>query len=203
MTAVVHGIFPTPLYINSLDIEINESLLKYVNNLEICNNTSNWTSKNNYILEEPIFKTIKLKLEQMLNEYFINIMGVDLENKLKIVITQSWVNINKKNFSHHQHCHPNSIVSGVVYLQADKKVDKINFLKNDYEFLKFDKIRWNEYNSEQYSFPINKGDVVLFPSNLMHSVDKNKTDNTRISLSFNTFVKGKLGKRSHLNELEL
>jgi len=130
MTAVVHGIFPTPLYMNSLDTEIDESLLKYVNNLEICSNTLNWMSKNNYILEEPIFKTIKLKLEQMLNEYFINIMGVDLENKLKIVITQSWVNINKKNFSHHQHCHPNSIVSGVVYLQADKKVDKIKVMSS-------------------------------------------------------------------------
>ena len=34
-------------------------------------------------------------------------------------------------------------------------------------------------------------------------IPRNKTDNTRISLSFNTFVKGKLGKRSHLNELEL
>ena len=120
MTAVVHGIFPTPLYMNSLDTEIDESLLKYVNNLEICSNTLNWMSKNNYILEEPIFKTIKLKLEQMLNEYFINIMGVDLENKLKIVITQSWVNINKKNFSHHQHRRPNTPNLSLIHIPSPR-----------------------------------------------------------------------------------
>jgi len=43
----------------------------------------------------------------------------------------------------------------------------------------------------------------LFPSTLMHSVAKNKSDVERISLSFNTFIRGKLGGDSSLHILNI
>ena len=51
----------------------------------------------------------------------------------------------------------------------------------------------NENNAAQVYFKNENGKLFLFPSTLMHSVAKNKSDVERISLSFNTFIKGQLG----------
>ena len=45
--------------------------------------------------------------------------------------------------------------------------------------------------------------LFLFPSFLHHGVDKKKGTNTRISLSFNVFMKGKIGVKEQLTELVL
>ncbi len=41
----------------------------------------------------------------------------------------------------------------------------------------------------------------MFPSTLAHSVPRKSDDNVRISLAFNVFVKGVLGRTNDLNEL--
>ena len=51
----------------------------------------------------------------------------------------------------------------------------------------------NENNAAQVNFNNENGKLVLFPSTLLHAVAKNKSDVERISLSFNTFIKGQLG----------
>ena len=60
------------------------------------------------------------------------------------------------------------------------------------------------WNSDNWIFSINNNQLVLFPSWLEHSVPKNKKASAdRISISFNTFVRGNLGKRDTLTELIL
>jgi hypothetical protein len=51
--------------------------------------------------------------------------------------------------------------------------------------------------------PVTKGLLIMFPSRLEHLVLLKKNDNQRISLAFNTFLKGKLGENKSLNELIL
>jgi hypothetical protein len=43
------------------------------------------------------------------------------------------------------------------------------------------------------TIPVANKDIVLFPSNLNHSVPENVGTNTRISLAFNSFFEGSLG----------
>jgi hypothetical protein len=43
----------------------------------------------------------------------------------------------------------------------------------------------------------------MFPSSTTHQVDVKKGKNTRISLAFNTFIKGTLGDNFSLTELKL
>ena len=53
-------------------------------------------------------------------------------------------------------------------------------------------------------YAIKNNYLILFPSWLTHSVKPNKEATIdRISLAFNTFVKGNLGKRENLNHLIL
>ena len=60
------------------------------------------------------------------------------------------------------------------------------------------------WNSTKWFFPINTNELILFPSWLAHEVAPNKKATTdRISISFNTFVKGILGSKTSSTELIL
>ena len=63
--------------------------------------------------------------------------------------------------------------------------------------------QWNVYNSNLWWFPVETGQLILFPSSLTHSVETKKGNNTRISLAFNTFVKGTIGNNTELTEIVL
>ena len=45
------------------------------------------------------------------------------------------------------------------------------------------------------------GDVLLFPPYLTHGVEKKKGTNLRITLSFNVFFKGTIGRNEEMSEL--
>jgi len=44
---------------------------------------------------------------------------------------------------------------------------------------------------------------VIFPSSLRHSVNVVQAEQTRVSLSFNTFAKGLIGSEENLTALEV
>jgi hypothetical protein len=46
-----------------------------------------------------------------------------------------------------------------------------------------------------------KNSLIVFPSDLEHEVDTKPSKNTRISLSFNSFLKGNLGQVASLDYL--
>jgi hypothetical protein len=94
--------------------------------------TGNITSNDNYVLNEKPFLNLKNELDLKVKEYFDKIICPS--NKVKPYITQSWLNYTKRNQYHHKHQHPNSLVSGVFYINADEKLDKIKFFKEHYLF---------------------------------------------------------------------
>ena len=51
--------------------------------------------------------------------------------------------------------------------------------------------------------PMKCGELILFPSNLTHSVPTNESDEERISLSFNTWSAGSLGDIDNLTYLPI
>ena len=118
-------------------------------------------------------------------------------------ITQSWSNYTEPGQYHHKHAHPNSIISGVFYPQANKETDRIYFYKDGYERIKIPTENWNHWNSESWWFDVGAGDLIIFPSNLTHMVQTKQGDGTRISISFNTFVKGYIGSDESLTGLHL
>ncbi len=61
-------------------------------------------------------------IELLKNAYYYN-----NPNNITPYITQSWLNYTETNQYHHKHQHPNSLVSGVFYINCDDKFDKIKF----------------------------------------------------------------------------
>jgi len=202
--AVIHGIFPTPVYRSELGRELTSSELTFADKIkEDCwESFGNITSKNNYILNEKQFSNIKKELEERVQDYFNKVLSTT--DKITPYITQSWLNYTIENQYHHKHEHPNSLVSGVFYINCDENFDKIVFFKKDvYQHIKLKTKDWNLWNSESWFFELKTGDIILFPSSLTHMVETKKGNNTRISLAFNVFIKGTIGDNKDLTELIL
>jgi uncharacterized protein (TIGR02466 family) len=119
------------------------------------------------------------------------------------VITQAWSNICEKGKKHHEHVHPNSIVSGVFYFQINENLPPIEFRNPNTHSFNLNIQKQNNFNSATFLLPLNSGELILFPSNLTHSVPENKADLPRISLAFNTFAKNSLGSIDSLTYLPL
>ena len=51
----------------------------------------------------------------------------------------------------------------------------------------------NIFNADRWGMDVKKGDLILFPSHLMHETDMNTTDQNRYMVAFNYFLDGKIG----------
>ena len=201
--ANINGIFPTPIYISKLDRTLTSLELKFIDKSkkDSHNNEGNIVSNNNYILNEKPFTNIKKELYKIIQDYFNKVLSTT--DAITPYITQSWLNYTETNQYHHKHSHPNSLVSGVFYINCDDKFDKIKFFNDTYKTIKPEVKDWNIWNSETWWFSVKTGDIILFPSSLTHMVETKQGDNTRISLAFNVFIKGTVGNNKNLTELIL
>ena len=206
----IHNLFPIPVYMTNIDREFTKEELNFVN--EQKNNTKqngdgsiltlNYRTKDNYILNRKEFKNIKSFLDQCCKDYLEKIISP--KNNIELYITQSWLNYTQENQYHHQHAHPNSVVSGVLYFDCDKENDKITFTNpKGYQQIKPEIDQYNIWNSDTWWFALETGQLIMFPSSTTHQVDTKQGNNTRVSLAFNTFYKGTVGDNKQLTELIL
>ena len=201
--STINGIFPTPIYMSKLDRELSKKELTFVekSKLDFYKNEGNITSNDNYILNQKVFSSLKEDLYLRVQDYFSKVLSYT--DAITPYITQSWLNYTETNQYHHKHQHPNSLVSGVFYVNCHEQFDKIKFFREDYKTIKPEIKDWNLYNSESWWFTVKTGDIILFPSSLTHMVETKEGDNTRISLAFNVFIKGIIGNNKNLTELIL
>lgn len=181
--------------------DFTEEEIAFIDSQEKRNNLGNATSKDNRILNKAELQGIREFIEKSIAEYFDTVYAP--KNHAKLRITQSWCNYTKPGQFHHKHAHSNSFISGVLYPKADKEVDRISFYKETYQQLKTPPREWNPYNSESWWMEAFTGRMFLFPSGLTHMVEMTKGDNTRVSLSFNTFPVGNFGDDQDLTGVDL
>jgi uncharacterized protein (TIGR02466 family) len=112
--------------------------------------------------------------------------------------------VAEKGRFHNIHTHANSVLSGVFYFDVGEQ-SNFTVFHNDasYEIYAINAKAGNYYNSREYAIELEKNDVIVFASDMRHSVPPNKSDKPRISLSFNTFIKGTIGSKTGLSELVL
>lgn len=201
MNSNLYSIFPTPIYTSSVYFEFNQKHFEVLSSLEKVRNSHNSFSRNTYILELDIFKELKKEIQNHLNQYLVSVHNP--KDNIELKLTQSWINWTENSESHHDHAHPNSFVSGVLYIQSNSN-DKISFKKEGYSQFQLNPKEYNNFNSDSWWFPAKESSIIIFPSSVVHSVDTRMGDKTRISLAFNSFLKGFLGEElSSLYELKL
>ncbi len=193
-------IFPTPVLITKYEGNISEET-KYVENLEYLDqkDNKNFKSKDSYLMKHEIFKNIKNFFGESITKYTEKV----LNSKQRLVITQCWTNKNPPGAKHHEHVHPNSILSGVFFFRIGGKLPPIQFAKSVQGAMKLDPVKYNNITAETFLLPCVPGELLLFPSSLKHSVPINLSEETRYSMSFNTFCIDALGSENSLTHLDI
>jgi len=110
-------------------------------------------------------------------------------------ITNMWANIAHPNRRHSMHIHPNCLLSGLVYIKTPKNCGPTIFasprqLAKNLEFTYLEK---NEFNSDVFVFPAERGRMLMWPSHVPHAVEEGSADPTqdRIVVAFNVMIRGR------------
>ena len=202
-----YGLFPTPV----VSYEIGRDFTKeeYDAALSYSTNTNvglagNRTTNGENVLDNPNLVDVRKFIQESLDWYIENIQ--QSRNKFEVYVTQSFVNYIGNGQGHHPHTHPNSYVSGVLYIQANKDNDNITFLNDagsSPKFFSFVTEDFNSFNSLRWTLPVWTGRLLIFPSHMPHQVTPVSNQYERISLAFNTFIRGEIGMREEYSHLVL
>jgi len=195
-------LFSKPVFLKNIDFDLKQtrSIIKKIEFEESHPNIqsdNSYASNDKYILERKEFKTLKTILTNELNLYVKNYMHYvnDFE------ITTSWLTKINKEADSVLHNHNNSMLSGVLYLKVNKKSGSIRFESfADTRYLP-QISKYTVFNSLDYYFEPSDKLLIIFPSEVFHKVEQNKSNITRYSLAFNAIPKGLVGDRttdSHL-----
>ena len=104
-------------------------------------------------------------------------------------ILDAWVNVYERGDSQEMHVHKNSVFSGIYYIQAPEGCSAVMFRASDADtMIDPPKTATDELNSTEVLFQAVAGQMVIFRSDLHHSVLANTTELPRISLSFNVDI---------------
>lgn len=204
MKNAIYPLFPYPVMVCTKDYEFSDSERKYISELEMIDNIGNSMSKNDKILDNELLAGLKLFIDEQIFIYKKQLLRMKDENE--IYITQSWVNRSSTNQFHPKHKHHNSVISGVMFFDenSDESLPPIRFHRTLEMFsLEFDFDNLNEFNAGCRTFETRQGRLMLFPSLLEHDVGKNESDRIRTSISFNTYVRGTVGGREQLTEVNI
>ena len=199
----VSPLFAEPLFRADISHAISNEQVEIIKNLKMVQNKANLISEDLYIFNRKELKSIKNAVQNALNIYAKTVMGISQ----KLYPTQSWSLINHPNMGMHGHSHSNSIISGSLYYTDMPKPDASMVFDRHttYQQLQLtpDNDKQNIYNTTMNVVTPKKGELIMFSSRLQHFVQANMSKETRYSVSFNTFIKGKLGDLRDVNELTL
>jgi len=102
-------------------------------------------------------------------------------------ITGCWANINPRGGLNSAHTHPNNYLSGVYYVSLPEEKGQIVFADPRPQAMTMMPTtkQWNKYVGNEIKLEVKEGRFVLFPSWLVHSVPVNRSEEHRISISYN------------------
>ena len=184
------NLFPVPVHqfdVNGFS-EIQDELIDYSYNLKKedkgvkISNYGGWQSSGFEIVNE----------DDVLHSFLINCLSDFPSLKKSIdMFVYGWINVNKPGDYNIKHTHPTSDLSGVLWVKAPENCGNIVFdspfafqTHNEVESYTDEFRDSNNYNHCHYFNPI-EGRILVFPSHLQHHVLHNKSEEDRISVSFN------------------
>ena len=196
----VMPLFPTPICYNEYDLDTSEiALLKKE---KFCSGTYS----EEYTVNDGLFTTdrnILLKYPNLSNIVHTHIKtslydanSLNIVSDIRYKILSSWVNKHPPKHSAHRHAHPNSMFTGVLYIDIPDNSGTFTFE------IPMSSATWvtgtiqprvnshNIFNSKRWSLPVKNGVCILFPSHVEHYVSENKSNYDRYTIAFNVMLEG-------------
>lgn len=198
----IENIFATPIYTSIIDIDLGE--------FDIENYSMNPSSPHKedlllisddeQILRNPEFNHLKSIIDLHMENFYYNIL--QYKNNTYPDMTTSWLVQSLPGQQSESHFHANSIFCGVFYLKVPENSGNLIFSTNHNDdrnltsYLDPQVEVQNQYNKRIYSLEPKENMLVLFPSTIRHAVETNRSNQERISLAFNYFIKGEFRNRA-------
>jgi hypothetical protein len=187
----VIGLFPTPLMRipGALGSPLVDGLVKHFSASAIQANNSSAHLVHTAMLrpsDSPLLVQAAATITPLLSEFGALLFGERLGWSLK----EMWVNVLDKGGRQAMHNHANSFISGIVYLTPTHPDARTIFMKGpsgtEFSFKNdHNGVITGPYNADKWvSMQPEPGDIVLFPSYLLHAVPPNPGER-RITLAFN------------------
>jgi len=147
-------------------------------------NVNGWQSKADYHLKEST-------LLDVLSRGLSKLGG--FRDGYGLRMTGMWININPPGALNNGHNHPNCDLAGVLWIKTQPECGKIEFENPNY----YNHPNVAGYSNDliesseifpAYDFAPCAGELLLFPSYLRHGVHVNRSEEDRISCSFNCML---------------
>jgi uncharacterized protein (TIGR02466 family) len=112
-------------------------------------------------------------------------------NQASLELATCWAVVNGKMASGALHCHPNSFLSGVYYVNTTEETGNIFFQdpRPGANMSACPVTEFMPWTIRQVSYQPAPGGMLIFPSWLYHGVGPNLSETLRVSLSFNFRLK--------------
>ena len=185
------GLFPTPFMRTpaALEHRLVTGLVEHFTSLALRNNDSSSKLTHTEMLrpgDSPLLVETAARVTPKLVDFGALLFG----ERMGWSVKEMWVNVLDTGGRQAMHNHANSFISGVLYLTPTHPEAQTVFMKSpggtDFAF-KNDHARMSPgpFSADKWVSPAPQpGDLVLFPSYLMHAVPPNPGER-RISLAFN------------------
>lgn len=112
-----------------------------------------------------------------------------------VEITECWANVSGPGNSHRVHAHPNSVLSGVLYVAIPEGAGQIEFRDpRNTGTIRLDRARATPATALSIGVSPVEGLLLIFPSWLSHSVAANQGAGERVSIAFNVMPVGRIGQ---------
>jgi uncharacterized protein (TIGR02466 family) len=185
------SLFPTPFLRapGALSSSLVQGLVEHFSAQATRDNNSSLNLTHTAMLkpsDSPLFVEAATLITPKLVDYGAQLFG----ERMGWSIKEMWVNVLNTGGHQAMHNHANSFISGVVYLTPTHPSAHTVFMKSpggtDFSFKNDHKgITPGPFSADKWISPAPRpGDLVLFPSYLMHAVPPNQGER-RISLAFN------------------
>jgi uncharacterized protein (TIGR02466 family) len=198
-------LYSTPLYHENTNFYLNPEELNFIFNVKYKTRGKEndvFISKSHNILNNKKLNRVKIFLNEKINFFIKNIL--EINNQVKL--TQSWVAKTVFNSKHHSHCHKGAFLSCVFYVNCKSGRFVINehksSLQNSYNF-DYNVIQYNSFNSEMFYREVKTNDLIIFPGHLTHETQINKSNEDRIIIGANYFLKNKIGVEKNITYLKI
>lgn len=187
------SIFPVPLATATFDADAvfeaaSQAILNIIRaDLPIRNRHNAITTPDDLHIR-PEFAALHKLIDDEVKHYLAQVYTMEPQD---CAMTGMWSNVALAGATHHIHVHPNSFLSGVIYLNVPPGSGDLFFTRPGFDVYHPNYRNWHPFTARSLNVTPARGMMMLFPSYLPHGTEPGTQESGehRISLSFNYALK--------------
>jgi uncharacterized protein (TIGR02466 family) len=147
---------------------------------------TSYASLNDLAWRSPVFAGVTRALDKHVAA-FADLLGFDLGRR-KLKCNALWINILPQGGTHASHIHPHSVISGTTYVAMPAGTSALKLEDPRLPMMMMSPLRRKDAGRELQPFVYltpEAGEVLMWESWLRHEVPINRSEEDRISVSFN------------------